>query len=184
MCILVVCVESKLKFFGLPGEKKAYAFVALRYPRGSWFVVSEAFTIKKTQQRCVFLQKLMPQFLRLNVKLYCWVDSTRVRLHAHWLCKAEANIYPDPGVKPYCRHEYVRMNVCYLPDMSPTRSMRSHPEKASLTLCSRATVDCLLFLVIWTDGDEDIDIRKWLPIFIILFVLISCIILHYTWDLW
>lgn len=35
--------------------------------------------------------------------------------------------------------------------MSPTSSMSSHPEKASLMLCSRATVDCLLFLVICAD---------------------------------
>lgn len=33
--------------------------------------------------------------------------------------------------------------------MSPTSSMSSHPEKASLMLRSRATVDRLLFLVIY-----------------------------------
>lgn len=38
-----------------------------------------------------------------------------------------------------------------LPDMRPTSSMSSQPEKASLMLCIRATVDCLLFLVIWRD---------------------------------
>lgn len=75
MCIFVFCAVSKLKLFGLPGEKKKRklpamdssqhneysfyletyhpAFVALRYLRGSWFVVSEAFTkntFKKKQQ--------------------------------------------------------------------------------------------------------------------------------------
>lgn len=38
--------------------------------------------------------------------------------------------------------------------MSPTSSMSSHPEKASLMLCSRATVDRLLFLVICADEDR------------------------------
>lgn len=38
-----------------------------------------------------------------------------------------------------------------LPDMSPTSSISSHPEKASHRLHSRAAVDCLLLLVIWMD---------------------------------
>lgn len=36
-----------------------------------------------------------------------------------------------------------------LPANKPMRSIRSQPEKASLTLCSRAQVDSLLLLVIW-----------------------------------
>lgn len=48
-------------------------------------------------------------------------------------------------------------SVCVgvLPDMRPTSSMSSQPEKASLTLRIRATVDCLLFLVIWRDGAQE-----------------------------
>lgn len=36
--------------------------------------------------------------------------------------------------------------------MSPTSSMSSHPEKASLMLRSSAAVDRRLFLVIYADG--------------------------------
>lgn len=39
------------------------------------------------------------------------------------------------------------------PDMSPMRSIRSQPEKASLMLKSKATVDCLLLLAIWKNDE-------------------------------
>lgn len=59
--------------------------------------------------------------------------------------------------------------------MSPTSSMSSHPEKASLTLCSRATVDCRLFLVIWADAKRR---KKVIIDYIVCFT--SCVRLHYT----
>lgn len=51
--------------------------------------------------------------------------------------------------------------------MSPTSSIRSHPEKASLTLCSRAIVDCLLLLVIWMETKRSM-----------LEIILYCITLH------
>lgn len=47
-----------------------------------------------------------------------------------------------------------RACVFMLPAMSPTSSMRSHPEKASPRLSSWATVDCLLLLVIWRETEK------------------------------
>ena len=45
-----------------------------------------------------------------------------------------------------------------VPAMSPTSSMSSHPENASLTLRSRAHVDVRLFFVIWNKKTKNVYI--------------------------
>lgn len=110
------------------------------------------------QNVCIFQETDAWPF-QIKRQLFCWVDQARVKLDVHWLCEVEANI----GMKPYCiQYSSMWARLCALPDISPTRSMRSHPEKASLMLCTRATVDCLLFLVIWIDRDKNILIINYL----------------------
>lgn len=112
----------------------------------------------KTKNMLSYLSLIV--WVLFAVLLDIWCHPIRKQVRVVWCLfyiVLETNIYP--GSSRVCK--YMRWRVCVVPDMSPTSSMSSHPEKASLTLCSRATVDCLLLLVIFGREREE-AINTWI----------------------